>query len=365
MKNRTRLLRWSILIGGTVCALGFGELLGHFFSPQAREIPAGLVVHADGPADRWTLQTGYRGRLKSSEFDVSVQVNHDGLRGPELLSGRDRPRVLILGDSFAFGWGVEEQETFEQVAARQLAATGIPFEALNGGVPGYGPTQEIAQLRAGCAALHPDRIVLAFYAGNDLVDLLKSEVLPPGDAPWHAAQRALHERSMQRYTWGHWLRDRSVLYKIIVGLSQRTCFRLGYCPFVEDPFQPYRVAEPLLPEAVRVLDDALTELQDAASQCGAPLSVVLLPSVSQVEYPDVSGTRVSELVTIESGVSKWAETHRVPLLDLSPVLRDAFVRAPSIPLYFNYDLHFTPAGNRIVGQALAEFLQRRVLPASH
>lgn len=116
---------------------------------------------------------------------VSVQTNSFGIRGPEVT--REKPvgtyRVALLGDSFAFGWGVKQEESFasqlQELLQGELSArsdeAGMPtardskierVEVLNFGVPGYSTFQEVAFLRQEAMAFSPD-IVSVYFVEND------------------------------------------------------------------------------------------------------------------------------------------------------------------------------------------------------
>ena len=72
------------------------------------------------------------------------RTNSHGLRD------RDRPakppgtkRVLVMGDSFTWGYAVAEEEAYPQVAERLLKARGRPdIEIINGAIPDYNSRQE-------------------------------------------------------------------------------------------------------------------------------------------------------------------------------------------------------------------------------
>jgi lysophospholipase L1-like esterase len=102
---------------------------------------------------------------------VQFRTNSDGFRGPE-LTGIDGSRdlvIMVLGDSYAFGYGVEEGESFpallELELSRAHAATQV--RVVNLGIPGYDTSQELATLREWGPRLRP-RIVLLQYHLNDL-----------------------------------------------------------------------------------------------------------------------------------------------------------------------------------------------------
>ncbi len=106
----------------------------------------------------WLLRTGA----------TRMRTNSLGGRGVEIAEKRPGSlRVLHLGDSFAFGQGVEEHETFGMVAARELATERMTVETLNFGVPGHGTPQSVALLEQKLLPLQPDVVLLHVFA-NDL-----------------------------------------------------------------------------------------------------------------------------------------------------------------------------------------------------
>lgn len=102
---------------------------------------------------------------------VRVRTGADGLRSDGGLRAPGPPglfRILLLGDSQAFGWGLEEAET---LGARLAAELGGPaadrVEVVNAGVPGYNTGQEAAYLRARGLRHRPDCVMVLFIP-NDL-----------------------------------------------------------------------------------------------------------------------------------------------------------------------------------------------------
>lgn len=78
-------------------------------------------------------------------------------------------RVLVLGDSVAYGVDVEPAQTFPKVLERLLHAPGRPVEVVNSGVLGYTPYNEAEYYRARGREFQPDVVVVAFCM-NDVVD---------------------------------------------------------------------------------------------------------------------------------------------------------------------------------------------------
>ena len=359
MRLRRRCKRILIPLGLLLAAVAGAEWAARSLSPTAHPVPdqRGQQATEEREGVTW-LVPNYRGRLVSSEFDTAVRTNASGLRGPELSTGMTLQRVLLLGDSFAFGWGVEEGEAFGHLAQTLASQQGAPFELLNGGVPGDGPLQEVVRVKASCPALKPGLVLLEIYDGNDLPDLLFGALPKEVDPALMERLQVVRDRARVRDPWDHLLRERSALYKLFLGLKSRAGSSLGWSGFEEDPFHQYWVPDEARPEALGLLATALGNIDAEARACGSKLAVVIVPSVASIEHARQSEARVKELSQIDAGVRAWAEKAGVPLLDLGPVLRERFARAPTERLYYRFDLHLNARGHAVAAEALAPFLTR-------
>jgi len=95
------------------------------------------------------------------EFSNTYHVNSLGLRDDE--NSLHAPEVIVIGDSQAMGWGVEQQETFAQILE---ARTGLTV--LNAAVSSYGTAREISSLkRLDTGRL---RFLVIQYSNNDSVE---------------------------------------------------------------------------------------------------------------------------------------------------------------------------------------------------
>ena len=78
-------------------------------------------------------------------------------------------RVLVLGDSIAYGVGVPLENTFSKLLERRLAGRSPRVEVVNSGVLGYTAYNEVEYYLARGRAFQPDLVVVAFCR-NDVVD---------------------------------------------------------------------------------------------------------------------------------------------------------------------------------------------------
>jgi len=123
----------------------------------------------------WAHQPQQEGIFETPEFHTVVQINKNGLRDREHSYERQNEikRILVLGDSFAWGYGVEESERFSQLVEKSL-----DVEVINAGVSGYSTDQELLWYRNEGIKYETDLVILEL-AGNDVGDnnqLLVSQI---------------------------------------------------------------------------------------------------------------------------------------------------------------------------------------------
>ena len=97
-------------------------------------------------------------------------INSDGYRGKDIphKKGNNIKRILFLGDSYTFGWGINDDETYPaqlEVILNERNLNTI-VESVNLGVPGYNTVQEYGVLIDKADLYDPDIIVLG-YIMND------------------------------------------------------------------------------------------------------------------------------------------------------------------------------------------------------
>ena len=172
-------LLWHALRGGWVVLLTFvvAELGGRWL------LPPELAPLPMGKSDKdyvFRLTPGHEGTFWFPSYDgemgsFGVSLNRDGLRTDPL--GPKHPgefRVAVVGDSYTFGWCLNQQDTYVQQledALRQLPG-GENVRVINGGVGGYGPWQEVGTLKRILARYHPDLVLFQSFVNNDIDDSL-------------------------------------------------------------------------------------------------------------------------------------------------------------------------------------------------
>ena len=106
----------------------------------------------------------------NSDYTMHVRTNSLGLRDREYdLSRTDQKRVLLLGDSFTFGYAVDMDDNFDAGLEARLNATADDWAVINAGHGGWGTLQQLRYARDHFELFDPDVLVVTF-CGNDPAD---------------------------------------------------------------------------------------------------------------------------------------------------------------------------------------------------
>lgn len=150
---------------------------------------------------------------------VDVRINSTGQRNPEIR--RPKPgnvyRILMLGDSLTFGWGVREEQTSSRRLERMLNADrpdGLQVSVVNAGVGNYNTRMQVAWLEAEGDKYEPDMVILNYFINDaELTPIRRGGTLRESSAAfvyfWGRAD-ALQRKFLGKADWRQYYRD---LYK--------------------------------------------------------------------------------------------------------------------------------------------------------
>jgi hypothetical protein len=347
------------------------------------------VFHVTDPRLGWRNRAGVQTIFESPEFRVAVHINQLGMRGPAVppRPAVGKRRVLFVGDSFVFGWGVEEDETFFAELARLRA----DLEPIAMGVAGYGTDQELVWLRdEGLRALAPQTVVACVYV-NDLIDNVSSvrwgrpkitfrlgergelgELQPPGAS---AAASGPSERPQLAGTPGalalppaeridDWFVSHLRLYALLRPRIATLAVRAGWLSIEEgiDDYVGYfaRESSPTREAQWALLLAELDEMQRVAQRGGAELVVLAVPAKVQVQKQ--VRARVLRSYGLAAAAFDFGQTDRrlrdwgtrAGVRIISPrELMEREADRSDADLYYAYDGHWNRRGHRACGEALA------------
>ncbi len=173
--NRHRLFfALSIIVSTTIVLLGAESLirLARIFFPTVGRLVLYIPNHRHASEEFLHDELlGWR-NIPDAEFVTfgrSGWTNSHGFRSPYYPVGKPegRERILVLGDSFAWGYNVTNEDTFSRVAERKLRAANFEVDIINASVSGWGTDQQYLFLLREGLRYRPDIVVLALFVGND------------------------------------------------------------------------------------------------------------------------------------------------------------------------------------------------------
>jgi lysophospholipase L1-like esterase len=211
------------------------------------------------------------------------------------LRDRDRPaktpgtkRVLVMGDSYTWGYAVAEEEAYPQVAERLLRERARPdVEVVNGGIPDYNTRQEHQLLTQLMPIYQPDAVFLA-YVVND-AEPCTAMPIPPEETYRHARSWFLAE------TADHW--NRHVFRRRLLP-SAKDNVGSSYLDGFEEGSVKWRDSR-----------EAIRQMRDLAAARGIPFAILILPDVTQ----NLDRYRWQ---TIHDAVARWGRELNIPTFDL-------------------------------------------------
>jgi hypothetical protein len=296
----------------------FQQVYRHFkrsliqFEPACAQYDAELT---------YVLKPG-RCRFDNVEFSTELRINRLGLRDDD--ASLEAPEVIVLGDSYAMGWGVQQDETLARVLARTSG-----LRVLNAGVSSYGTVRELKLLdRLDTTRL---QILIVQYHDSDIVENLAFRE-HGGSIPTLAA--AGYQATVDWYLarQGYWPgKYLSGLFMKLTGLE------------MPDPNAPR------MPASMSSLEEATLFLNVLAHGAMKPLDDVKLIVFEASEQIRPPRSFLANVAVASRRDDQPAYVRRLRALDVAPLLEEGD--------FYSLDDHLRPSGHEKIGRALAEVIK--------
>ncbi|MBT9560282.1 MAG: hypothetical protein IV100_29920 [Myxococcales bacterium] len=163
---------WLLAVTALVVVGGIGVIWRFWPEPERPEV---YQISGAQPGDLNPGQSfidNVRNYGLPFDLEYRLTTTSEGFRGPETLSAPGGMRILVLGDSFAFGMGVGDEDTFPHQLGLALAARGVSARVWNAAVPGYTIVDQLEQWEQKLARLEPD-VVLVCHTASDLKEMAR------------------------------------------------------------------------------------------------------------------------------------------------------------------------------------------------
>jgi lysophospholipase L1-like esterase len=374
-----------LALASVIVALALGEAMVRLAGAGDATLSRG-VLHSYQQDVGWICRPGLDARyVLPGNFDARVVCNAHGQRSPELPLAKTpgRARIAVLGDSFMWGFGVENGEMLSTRLTELLPDT----EVVNLAANGYGTVQELVRFETEGVAYAPDWTVLAFTY-NDLGDNFDDkEGGRPYVQPGENGELAIANRPVRK-PWKsphfQWLRHNSRLFLFVDYARdsirhQLRAWRRARWLERQPPGttrakaradlrdaqamefsqrERYGAQSPEIDLAWETAGTLIGRIDALARKAGGRLLVVGIAHFEVMDReafarrngdgPELDWDRPARRLAALS------EAQDVPFIDLNPVFRrDAEWRT----LFFPTNGHWSPRGHELAARAVAEKLR--------
>lgn len=330
------LANFALLAGSSALALAGAELVLRSVLESSYDLHPRGLYSADA-AVGYAPTPGFTGAFRREEFEHAVTIGRSGLRGEEPRPRRPETyRIVCLGDSFTFGLGVRDDETYPRLLEQRLADRfpGIDVQVLNAGVPGYGTADELRFLESRIDLLDPDLVIVQFLAENDFNDNRQPALgrVDVRDGWLHAAEppRPQPQRTIE------WVKRHSVLARTVSERAGYLAARLGLAAATDgNRFSAADAAQTI---------ELLRQVAALAETRGADSLFVLATGQTSVVSEQSVPVRAAQVI------ERAAHAVGAGFLELTPALR---ARGDRFELYYPLDGHWTAAGHTAAAEEIA------------
>jgi hypothetical protein len=362
---------WMMLVSTGVSYLLLDLIVGFFL---IRPLSPPLVPD---PYLHHRLVPNSFSKFQQPDFSYVQRVNNLGLRGEDVAVEKPAGtvRVLMLGDSFTMGKGVEDGETFSVLLDKALnreigACGGRQIQVLNAGVDSYAPVLENIQLKKYLSPLKPDVVVLNL----DVSDLTqegayRSIGVRSAGGEVTAVPLARERRSMtevlREWTDQHLFFTRALLFYVNEFFGYRDLNSTNAITRADHEVVAHTLENDTVPRDAQWRDvfDSILNVKTHANSIGAEFVLSVYPWPHQVSdtawvpgrYTFMSkDEKPSDASVIR--VREFARVNDIPLADAFSTFRAYRGRDD---LFFAHDMHWTKTGHQVMADSLTHFMDAR------
>ena len=362
-RGSARIAKLTLLFGSLATSLLLCEFFIRAFFPQR------LYFNVS----QWDPYVGFspipniEGYSRHHDYTSHVKINSRGLRDRD-FAYVPPPRTLrigVFGDSFTFGEGVRDDETYPKILERLLnnddaiRETKWRVEVLNFGIGKTATSHQLAWYQKEGRKYHLDLVILGFLSLNDFggnwggVFHLEDDQLIHDPAAYSSIRRI--QGIVYKIPCYRWLAEHSHL----VNLSRRAATRFDdkmrtkashdrhEARNKETRVIPHFISDDSFDLTVRLI----REFQRETLEDDSRFMVVNLPAKNQrPTSADSEQDRIKPYVIKCEMLLKDLEQQRINVLNLVPIFADL----PVSKCYFEHDTHMNALGHEVVASNIYE-----------
>jgi lysophospholipase L1-like esterase len=290
----------------------------------------------------------------TTEYHINIRTNSKGIRADKEIPYQKPDgvkRIVLLGDSFGIGYGVNLEDTFSMQMKNYLEETGIKCEVVNLSVSGHGTSEQLITLEEQGFLYQPDLVLLAWH-GSDLADNVRANLYQLKDG--------ILVQKNKVYLPGVKIREflfQFSAYRLLAGHSHMySCMRENAAHLIKYTVLP----------AIRSLSGDGSEQEpspDAVERAALYRKDLAVALLEQIKQECVSHNANFLILDIPNNLSRTEFTPTFPDVDKAIKEFDVFCpielfkKHKGDKLYWEKSHgHFTPLGCRIIGEGLAKVI---------
>jgi hypothetical protein len=294
---------------------------------------------------------------QGTTYGKRVTRNSHGLRSRESIIPKPKEtfRILVLGDSFTWGVGLDSEETIPFVMEANLQRKNPNIEVVNAAIPADNTVRQLERFKDLIGLGYEPSLVLLVYNINDIAFIPqlathtydKDKVVPVFQIEKGPNWEMYSEKHGIR-GFIYWFEQRSKFIEFVVpriGVLLRELGLLNSVEFswVQKTLEGFQDNNPGWIESKR----ALRELNDICSRHDIPFVVAIYPML--VDGAD----RVKEK-EVHKVIVRYLDELNIPSLDLLPVFEGKTARK----YWINYmDGHPNKEAHELVTKVLTPFIE--------
>ena len=300
----------------------------------------------------WFHQKNKMALQKVVDKTVTIHTDSQGFRGTREypLERAGGVRLLAVGDSFVFGFGVEDSEVF----TARLEAMQPGLEVPNLAVAGYGIDQIYKSYQIIGRPYKPDLVLIGIYPedfwratrafsdsghakpyfslkGDGSLELHNVPVPPPFTLDTHQFPDLIEWSPTQT------ILRQSALYRLV----QKQLIRLGKNTGILDPdlTVEWQVGKAILRKFI----------QEIREDGATPLVLIAAPR---------QWVQEKEPFSLHKSLLRFLKKEKVDYIDFTPVFQERMHDPKDIETYYMAgDWHWSPAGHAVVAEHILEYLK--------
>lgn len=325
----------------------------------------------------YKLAKNFKGVFLDSQDDyvAKAETSSIGLRDYEYGEKKENTfRILVLGDSFTFGAGVEMEDTYPKQLEKNLRLKNKDkrYEVINAGVIGYGTDAEFYYLEEWGFKLKPDLVIVGFYIQNDIEDVMIGALNEYTVKDGYLFDLYKHNKREKKKNF---LKKHSRAYEFIMDRVDNLLTKIGVKKNspgnLELPLDMKFYLKKYPPELEKAMDKTkgfLKGIDSLAKQLGGKTLICLIPDKNQIwegfwikelrrykeNLAEYSMTRIND------ELANFAKENKISLFDL---LSSQQEYEKEVDIFLPQDPHWNKEGHKFVAETIYEFLvSKQIIP---